>query len=185
MANKSNKNIWFQLVGAVAVLIVLGYMFLPDESVKPISAKASNRVTSDNNYPVAPGFTLKDLNGDDLSLSDYRGKVVFVNFWATWCPPCRAEIPSFIELVDQYGKDGFEVIGIGVDPRDFSKVPGFVQQYNINYPVVYANGEVVTAYGGIESIPTTFVVDRNGRIVEKIVGSRPKNAFESIITGLL
>ncbi len=185
MANQSSKNIWLLLIGAAAVLIVLGYMFLPDQNVNPTSAKASVQVKNESNQPVAPAFTLKDLNGNDLTLSDYRGKVVFVNFWATWCPPCRAEIPSFIELVDKYGKDGFEVIGIGVDPRDFSKVPGFVEQYNINYPVVYATGEVVTAYGGIESIPTTFVVDRNGRVVEKIVGSRPKSTFESIVTSLL
>ncbi|MGD9899881.1 MAG: redoxin domain-containing protein [Calditrichaceae bacterium] len=185
MANQSSKNIWFLLIGAAAVLILLGYMFLPDQNAKPISGKAPVHVNSDSNYPAAPAFTLKDLNGNDLKLSDYSGKVVFVNFWATWCPPCRAEIPAFIELVDKYGKDGFEVIGIGVDPRDFSKVPGFVEQYNINYPVVYGTGEVVTAYGGIESIPTTFVVNRQGRVVEKIVGSRPKSAFESIITALL
>jgi thiol-disulfide isomerase/thioredoxin len=136
--------------------------------------------SNDDKFPMAPDFTLKDVEGNPVSLSDYKGKVVFVNFWATWCPPCRAEIPHFIELVDKY-PDDFIVLGVDLDPRDFSKVPAFVEQQGMNYPVLYDTEGVSNIYGGISSIPTTFVVNRNGKKVDTIVGSRPKAVFEEII----
>ncbi len=150
---------------------------------KPAAQKANQTVSTNqtDNYVAAPDFALEDLDGNIVKLSDYRGKVVFLNFWATWCPPCRAEIPYFIELIEQYGKDGFVVLGVDLDPRDFSKVPAFVSQQGMNYPVLYDTKGVSGMYGGIQSIPTTFVINRDGKVVEQIVGSRPKNVFESII----
>jgi len=150
---------------------------------KPVEQKTSRSTATSQSdqYVAAPDFALEDLDGDVVRLSDHKGKVVFLNFWATWCPPCRAEIPYFIELVEQYGDDGFEVIGVDLDPRDFSKVQAFVDQYGINYPVLYDTKGVSGLYGGIQSIPTTFVINRDGKVVEQIVGSRPKNVFESII----
>lgn len=148
----------------------------PKESRKPSSARLD-----DSGFSMAPDFALEDLNGEIVRLSDYSGKVVFVNFWATWCPPCRAEIPYFIELISEYGEDGFVVLGIDLDPRDFSKVPDFVKKQGINYPVLYDNKGISDLYGGIQYIPTTFVVNRNGKIVEQIQGSRPKADFERIL----
>jgi cytochrome c biogenesis protein CcmG/thiol:disulfide interchange protein DsbE len=148
---------------------------------KPVSQKTNASASQSDNYVSAPDFALENLDGDIVKLSDYHGKVVFLNFWATWCPPCRAEIPYFIELVEQYGDDGFEVIGVDVDPRDFSKVPNFVAQQGINYPVLYDTKGVSQIYGGIQSIPTTFVINRNGKVVDQIIGSRPKHVFESIV----
>ncbi len=150
---------------------------------KPVEQK-TNRTASagqTDHYVSAPDFALKNLEGEVVRLSDYEGKVVFLNFWATWCPPCRAEIPYFIELVEQYGDDGFEVIGVGLDPRDFAKIPAFVDQQGINYTILYDTQGVSSIYGGIQSIPTTFVISRDGKVVEQIVGSRPKNVFESYV----
>lgn len=144
---------------------------------------ASTRQT--DNYVAAPDFALENLDGDVVRLSDYKGKVVFLNFWATWCPPCRVEIPYFIELVEQYGDDGFVVLGVDLDPRDFSKVPAFVNQQGINYPILYDTKRVSGMYGGIQSIPTTFVINRDGKVVDQIIGSRPKQNFESIIKNWL
>ncbi len=143
---------------------------------------------ADEQFPDAPGFTLTDIEGKEVSLSDFKGKVVFLNFWATWCPPCRREIPAFIELVDQYKDDGFIVVGVAVDPREFQgvdKVKPFAEQMGINYPVLYDSKGVSQIYGGISSIPTTFVINRDGKVVDRIVGSRPKDVFEGIIKGLL
>jgi len=148
-------------------------------------AKQTSSAQSDEQFSAAPDFALEDLNGDVIRLSDYKGKVVFINFWATWCPPCRVEIPYFIEMIDEYGDDGFEILGIDLDPRDFAKVPAFVEQEGINYPVMYDTKGVSNLYGGIQSIPTTFVVNRNGKVVERIVGSRPKNEFVRILKNWL
>jgi peroxiredoxin len=150
---------------------------------KPVEQKTNRTASTDqtDHYVSAPDFTLKNLEGEVVRLSDYKGKVVFLNFWATWCPPCRVEIPYFIELVEQYGDDGFEVIGVGLDPRDFSKIPAFADQQGINYTILYDTQGVSNIYGGIQSIPTTFVINRDGKVVEYIVGSRPKNVFESYV----
>lgn len=150
---------------------------------KPVEQKQSRTTATSQSdqYVLAPDFALEDLNGDVVRLSEYQGKVVFLNFWATWCPPCRAEIPHFIELVEQYGDDGFEVIGVDLDPRDFSKVQTFVDQQGINYTILYDTKGVSQMYGGIQYIPTTFVINREGKVVEQIQGSKSKYEFESII----
>jgi cytochrome c biogenesis protein CcmG/thiol:disulfide interchange protein DsbE len=150
---------------------------------KPAEQKTSKTAAESQNdrYVSAPDFALEDLDGNVVRLSDYKGKVVFLNFWATWCAPCRAEIPHFIDLVEQYGEDGFEIIGVAVDPRDFSKVQAYVDYQGVNYPILYDTKRVSGIYGGIQSIPTTFVINRDGKVVDQLVGSRPKNVFESII----
>ncbi len=180
------KSMQWPLLGITAIAVfILGYLFIGNANGKsvpstPVKAAVAAPDNSDKN-PSAPDFTLPDLEGNQLSLSDYKDKVIFINFWATWCPPCRAEIPYFIDLVNQYGDDGFVVLGIALDPREFDKVAPFVEQMNINYPVVLDKNGVQNLYGGIGSIPTTFVVNRNGEVVDQIVGSRPKAEFERII----
>jgi peroxiredoxin len=173
---------------AFVVIVFAGLFWLNSTSATdnvkeetPQSSTAAEKVSNEET-PSAPNFSLQDLEGNSVSLADYRGKVVFVNFWATWCPPCRAEIPHFVELVNQYGKDGFAILGISVDdPKDQNKIPGFKEKYKINYPILLSNGQVANDYGGIRSIPTTFVVDREGKALGKIVGSRSKKQFEEII----
>ncbi len=182
--NKSNARYFvFALVGVLVVFA--GFMLFKgteSNANQPQAAVQKAAIADEGNqYPVAPPFTLPDLNGKEVSLSDFKGKVVFLNFWATWCPPCRREIPSFIELINKYGDDGFVVLGVAVDPREFEKVKPFAEQIGINYPVVYDKKGVSQMYGGIRSIPTTFVINRDGKVVQRIVGSRPKQVFESII----
>jgi cytochrome c biogenesis protein CcmG/thiol:disulfide interchange protein DsbE len=134
----------------------------------------------------APDFTLKDLDGNSFSLSsNARGKVVILDFWATWCPPCRAEIPHFVSLQDKYRNKGLMVIGISLDQGGVKTVKPFAKSYNINYPILMGNREVVASYGGVRSIPTTFVIDKKGRIVEKFVGYRSEEVFEGVIKKLL
>ncbi len=183
----------FKLKAIVFVVDVFAGLFWLNSISAPNSANAqpqksqpqAKQVNKDE-APNAPEFKLQDLDGNTVSLSDYKGKVVFVNFWATWCPPCRAEIPHFVELIDEYGKDGFAIIGISIDdPGDHKKIPGFMKQYKINYPILLDDNKTRFDYGGIGSIPTTFVIDREGKALGKIVGARSKEQFEGIIKQVL
>ncbi len=147
------------------------------------SSKVEKKATDNTN--MAPDFTLTSVEGKDVSLSDYRGKVIILDFWATWCPPCKAEIPGFVELYSQYNDQGLEIIGISLDQGDLSVVPAFVKSYNVNYPILYYKDEVISNYGGIRSIPTTFIIDKEGNIVQRLVGYKPKEFFEELIKTLL
>jgi len=187
MSQKTNTKM-ILTIGAMAVIIlVAGFSFIGSGNGQEKTAKAEKpearqaAVSETSQYPMAPDFTLTDIEGNEVTLSSYKGKVVFVNFWATWCPPCRREIPAFIELRDELGDEGFTVLGIAVDPREFNKVAPFADQMGMNYPVLLDKKGVSNLYGGISSIPTTFVVNREGKVVERIVGSRPKDDFKRII----
>ena len=131
----------------------------------------------------APAFTLTDLNGKSVSLSDFRGKIIVLDFWATWCPPCRREIPDFIDLQREYGSRGVQIVGIALDEPE--KVQAFARQNGMNYPVLLGSDEISMKYGGIEGIPTTFIIDRDGKIVNRFEGFRPREVFEAEIKQLL
>ena len=133
----------------------------------------------------APDFTLQDLSGNPYSLSNASGKVIILDFWATWCPPCKMEIPHFQALYSEYASSGVEIIGIALDRGGASDVMPFVQQEGVIYPILISDQKVEAAYGGIRSIPTTFIIDRKGNIVEKVVGYRDKKFFEDWIKKLI
>lgn len=139
-----------------------------------------NIAVSDNTKKAAPDFSLEDINGKVVKLSDFKNKIVIIDFWATWCPPCRKGIPDLIELQNDYKKD-LVIIGISLDRETKKDVPGFVKNYGINYPIVYGNQEVSQKYGGIQAIPTSFIIDKKGYIVETYVGLVPKSNYETII----
>jgi cytochrome c biogenesis protein CcmG/thiol:disulfide interchange protein DsbE len=139
-----------------------------------------------NAKPANLDFTMPDLEGKEVTLSSFKGKVILLNFWATWCGPCKAEIPGFVELQDQYGKDGLVIVGYSVDD-DAPKAQAFADQFKINYPVLLGLGreDVQDAYGPIWGIPASFIISRDGRVCQKHLGIAPKAVFEKEIKALL
>ncbi|MEO8028162.1 MAG: TlpA disulfide reductase family protein [Bryobacteraceae bacterium] len=135
--------------------------------------------------PMAPDFTLKDANGEELRLSAFRGRVVLLNFWATWCPPCRIETPWFVEFERRFKDQGLVVIGVSLDEDGWTAVRPFVESAKINYRIGIGDAGLAHRYGGIESLPETLLIDREGRIVASHVGLRSKDDFEREIRALL
>ena len=133
----------------------------------------------------APNFVLKDADGRTVELAKLKGKVVLVNFWATWCGPCRKEMPDFVEVYKQQKANGLEIIGVSLDEEGWDVVRPFLKQYKINFPVVIGDGKLANAYGGIQFLPTSFLIDRNGFIVDKHIGMLPKETLERKIAPLL
>ncbi|MEX2090134.1 MAG: TlpA disulfide reductase family protein [Bacteroidota bacterium] len=136
-------------------------------------------------FPEAPNFKLVMLDGTTVEFNKLNGKVVVLNFWATWCGPCKAEIPGFLEVYNKYREEGLEIVGISLDQGPAAEVRSFVKRYNINYPVGIDDGTIAELYGGIQAIPTTFVIDRTGRIVKQHVGFMSASQFETLVKDLL
>lgn len=143
----------------------------------------SNVVSNDGKK--AADFELKTLEGKSIKLSDYQGKIVIIDFWATWCPPCRKGIPDLVELQNEY-KDKLVVIGVSLDQQNtIQELDPFMKKYGINYPVVLGTQQVVMDYGNIQAIPTSFLVDQSGNIVDTHVGLVPKSTYSNMIDKLL
>lgn len=148
------------------------------------SAKSSSRA-SDDRKP-APDFTLQDANGDSVKLSDYRGKVILLNFWATWCGPCTVEIPWFVEFEQQYKSKGLEVVGVSMDEDGWPAIKPFVAEHKMNYRVLLGTDSVSQLYGGVDSLPTTFLIDRNGKFAfSPHIGLAGKDEYLNEIQTLL
>jgi thiol-disulfide isomerase/thioredoxin len=134
---------------------------------------------------LAPDWVLKRLDGSTMSSADLVGKVVVLDFWATWCPPCREEIPGYIEMQRELEASGLVIVGISLDQGGVGVVENFGQQFKINYPLVMGDQAIVEAFGGIEAIPTTFLVDRNGQIRHRKVGMMTRSDYEPLVRSLL
>lgn len=134
---------------------------------------------------TAPDFELKDANGKTVRLSDFKGKAVMVDFWATWCGPCKIEIPWFIDFERKYKDQGFVVIGVAMDDEGWPVVKPFVDQMRMNYRVVMGNDHTADLYGGIEALPTTVLIDREGKVASVHVGLAGKQEFQDAIEKLL
>jgi peroxiredoxin len=141
--------------------------------------------TPANGRKAAPDFTLTGMNGVRVKLSDYRGKVVLLNFWATWCGPCKAEIPWFIEFEKLYKDRGFATLGVSMDEDGWQTVQPFAKQRAINYAVMVGDDHLAQLYGGIDSLPSTFLIDREGRIASVHLGLVSRRDYEAEILKLI
>jgi peroxiredoxin len=129
----------------------------------------------------APDFSLLALDGKTTRLSDFRGKAVLLNFWATWCGPCKIEMPWLVDLQKQYGTQGLQVVGVAMDDASKEDIAKFATDMGVNYPILIGKEAVGDEYGGVPALPETFVIARDGKIVDKIIGIRGKAEFEDVI----
>ena len=170
-------------IGALGLALVTVYVpkpwtrlaRAPSSAVCPVDAKDANL-----------NFTLKDMDGKDVRLADYKGKVILLDFWATWCGPCKYEIPGFVELQEQYGQQGLQVIGVSVDDT-VEKLRPYVKEFKMNYPVLQGlhHDDIQDAYGPLWGIPVTTIISRDGKICAKHAGISSKENFEKEIKSLL
>ena len=144
---------------------------------------SDDNVYSEDN--IMPEFSLVDINDNEISSQDFKNKVLIIDFFATWCPPCIMEIPHLVKIKEEFGESGFEIIGISVDNNPKEVLPNFIKEKNINYPIVLVSTQTVSDFGGIKYLPTTFIVGRDGKITKKFVGYTEPEEFEKIIKTLL
>ena len=167
---------------AVAAVLVAG--LIPSACQTTSSVKAAS-VKADADRKPAPDFALKDADGKVVHLSDYKGKVVLLDFWATWCGPCKIEIPWFMEMQRRNKDRGFEVLGVAMDDEGWEAVKPFAATLGINYRLVIGNDSTAQMYGGVDALPTTFLIDRTGKIAAVHVGLAAKKDFEDGVEQLL
>jgi peroxiredoxin len=177
---------WIVAAAAAVGLGLAAVPYLPDMGTSTLPSGAAATAVCDGKGRRAPDFTLKDFRGKSVSLADYKGKVVLVNFWATWCGPCKYEIPMFVDFQQRYASQGLAFLGISVDDPIETLEP-FVAEYKMNYPVLIGLGreDVQDAYGPMFGIPVTIVVGRDGNICKRFFGLHSKDKFEQDIKALL
>jgi cytochrome c biogenesis protein CcmG/thiol:disulfide interchange protein DsbE len=179
-----NKEVTFS-VRAIAVGFVCASLFLTGCVDTEVQPKSKANVKPDAERKSAPEFSLKDVDGRNVSLAEYKGKVVLLNFWATWCGPCKIEIPWFADFEQKYKDRGFAVLGVAMDEEGWTVVKPYIAESKINYRVVMGNDSVASLYGGVDSLPTTFVLDKDGKIASTHVGLVSKSDYENEIVHLL
>lgn len=133
----------------------------------------------------APDFALQTLDGQTLKLSDLRGKAVLLNFWATWCTPCKAEMPWFVDFQKQYGGQGLQIVGVAMDDAAKDDIESFAKKMGVNYPVVLGKESLAEQYGGVDFLPTTFYIDRNGNIQDRVFGIVDRQEAEASVKKVL
>jgi peroxiredoxin len=179
---------------AVLLVVLVAAMFFTGRYLanRSHAEPAPDRIGGDAKGQAAPDFELKDLAGKKIRLSDYRGKVVLLNFWATWCPPCKEEMPWFVDLQQRYGAQGLQVIGVAMDDSGEKAIASFAHELGVNYPVLLGKESVAHAYGDVQFLPDTFYIGRDGKILSQVQGlvnrkeieDRVKNALAGSSTSL-
>lgn len=168
-----------KLFGTIAWILVLG--FLAYRMAPQVMAAAGIGAAG----PESPTFTVTTLDGEIVALDAYRGQVVLVNFWATWCPPCRLEMPGFQRVYEDRRADGFVVIGLSTDRAGTSVVREFTEERDITFPIAMATGRIVQDFGGVRSLPTSFLIDREGRVRHEVRGYFAEPALRLAVRQLL
>ncbi len=167
-------------LAAATVAVSLGLM-----SCSGTSTADAASVRPKKERKVAPSFKLKDADGKIVQLSDYKGKTVLLNYWATWCGPCKVEIPWFVEFEQKFKDKGFAVLGVAMDEEGWEVVKPYITDKKVNYRVVVGDDSTAQLYGGVDSLPTTFLIDREGKIAGVHVGLVSKSEYEKDILALL
>ena len=171
-----NSWVWVVVVLAIAIMLVSAPYLAKRAGLARVRA-----AQTDIRGKAAPEFSLESLQGNTIHLSDYRGKAVLLNFWATWCQPCKIEMPWFEEMQKQYGPQGLQVVGIAMDDASKEDITKFAKQMGVNYPILLGKEAVGDAYGGVQFLPSTFFIDRDGKITDRIFGLKSRSEIEDSI----
>ena len=171
-------------LSAVLATALLGGGLIESCSSGPRTVDAASVKPGKDRKP-APDFTLKDADGRAVHLADYRGKVVLLDFWATWCGPCKIEIPWFMDMQRKNKDKGFEVLGVAMDDDGWESVKPFLSEFGVNYRVMIGNDATAQEYGGVDALPTTFLIDRDGKIAAIHVGLSSRKDIEDGVEELL
>jgi peroxiredoxin len=166
-----------------ARLSILSFLLLL--VVGGLAAPAAGQSSADEAARRAPDFVLEQMNGDTFRLSDHSGEIVVLNFWATWCPPCRQEIPGFITLQEEFGDQGVTFVGVSLNKDGFSSVRPYAEKMGINYPLVVDDGSVAPQYGGIRILPSTVLIGPEGAIQHRKVGYFPEEQLRNRLNAML
>ena len=176
------------LFSITAILLFLACSIPKDQPSSDKNQTAGTSTTAQDTtrqeFKTAPDFTLERMNGDDFTLSDHEGQVVILNFWATWCAPCREEIPDFIELQKEFRDQGVLFAGLSLDKEGWSKVRPYAQKMDINYPVMVASREVRSQYGPIRAVPTTLIINKRRQVEYVAAGMLTKEKLKPILQKL-
>ena len=157
----------------VAVLVA-AMIYVASHGIKGAN---SNNDSLDVAGKPAPDFTLESLDGKNIQLSGYKGQAVLLNFWATWCGPCKIEMPWFVELQKEYGPQGLQIVGVAMDDASKEDIAKFVKEMGVNYPILIGKEAVGNDYGGVNVLPTTYFIDRDGKIVAREFGLQSRSLF--------
>jgi cytochrome c biogenesis protein CcmG/thiol:disulfide interchange protein DsbE len=175
-----NTNKWKLLAGVLALTGVIAFSSMGNNETSDLLA-AQRMEQPSMNGKQAPEFTLKNLKGETVSLEDFEGKVVLLNFWATWCPPCRVEIPDFVELMEEKDTSQFAIVGITIQSGSVEQIQQFANNMEINYPLLHGDNNVIMGlakqYGNVRTIPTSFLIDKDGTIQKTYNGARSAEVF--------
>ena len=184
------KNRWTIAIGSALALALLTLPAAPGITIEPFAlferhVQAAG-VCDAETRPAPMDFTLKDMNGDDVHLASLKGKVILLNFWATWCGPCKIEIPGFVELQNKYGDQGFQVLGLSIDDTP-EQIRPFAEQFEVNYPMLIGldREDFQEAYGPIWGLPVSIWIDREGTLCKTHMGIASKEDFEDILKAML
>lgn len=151
------------------ILLIMGILLI-----------VSCSTAGDRGSKKAPDFSLKSIDGRNIKLSDYKDKILILNFFATWCPPCRREIPDFVKFYKEYKSKGVEILGVAIGSKE-ENVKELIKKFNINYPVAMSDGKIEKLFGGIRFVPTTFIIDKKGNIIKKKIGILKEKEIRSIV----
>jgi peroxiredoxin len=168
----------------VVVIVALAIAVMLAVGIK-LARRPHQQAASQMKGDVAPDFALQSLDGKTVHLSDYRGKAVLLNFWATWCAPCKIEMPWFVELQKQYGAEGLQILGVAMDDASPKEIGDFAKEMGVNYPVLIGKESVGDAYGGVQFLPDSFYIDRNGKVVDKVFGLKGRGEIEDGIKKII